>query len=111
MNALQSLRAYIEAEFPNAKIELTAPSSKGGFWSLDVHSGKTQLAIHWNEKSGFGLANVDSDSYGEGPDEVISSLALVKSRVKQLLSGSERTSPPLPVLLKRLRESRGITQG
>ena len=107
---IENLYEYLQSAHPSATVELTRPLREDGFWSLDVDMGDVHLAIQWNSRSGFGISTVSRDNFGEGPDEVSTSFESAKLRVRQLLSGSERTSPPSPVLISRLRQRMGVTQ-
>jgi transcriptional regulator with XRE-family HTH domain len=110
MNSIEQFKDYIKQKYPAAKVELTPPLRDGGIWSLDVDSDDKQLTIQWSAATGFGISSVSPENFGEGPDEVHSTLKQAKSRVSELLETHERTSPPLRVLLSRLRERRGFTQ-
>jgi DNA-binding XRE family transcriptional regulator len=107
---IEHLAKYIEATHPEARLSVTPPLYDGGTWSLDVDVGGQQLVIQWSLATGFGLTSPSTESFGERPDEAFRSLEDVQRRVNVLLAGKERTSPPLGVLLSRLRERRGSTQ-
>jgi transcriptional regulator with XRE-family HTH domain len=110
MNNIQQLHDYIRKTYPAAKTELSPPLHEGGIWSLDVDLAEKQLAIQWSPATRFGLSSVNSENFGEGPDEVLDQLELAQRRVDELLTTTERTSPGFAILISRLRERRGITQ-
>ncbi|SRR5579871_615292 len=110
MNKIQKLKAHLDLEYPEAKLELSAPAHKDGAWWLDVVLNGKHLVIEWSPSTKFGVTTPNSNSFAENADEAYSSLAEIKKRVDQLLVNDERTSPPVAVLLARLRERRGITQ-
>jgi transcriptional regulator with XRE-family HTH domain len=110
MNSIQKLKDHVLSLFPSAKTEVTAPLRDNGFWSLDVDLADIALSVHWREGSGFDVSAVRPDSYGEGADEHLESYDAAAARIEQLMSGNETISPPINVLLSRVREQRGITQ-
>jgi transcriptional regulator with XRE-family HTH domain len=75
-----------------------------------VDLSERSLAVQWNPATGFGISDVSNENFAEGPDEVLLSFEQAKQRIDTLLNTTERTSPPLAVLLSRLREQRGLTQ-
>src|SRR5580658_8591544 len=110
MNPIEDIREHIRVTYPQATCEIIPPLRQDGVWSLDVDLADRHLAIEWSAPTGFGVSNVGHENFGEGPDEVFISLKDVKVRIGELLSGTERTSPPIAVLLSRLRQQRGVTQ-
>ncbi len=110
MNAIEELRDHVREIYPAATAELTRPLRQGGMWSLDVDMADRRLAIQWSPSMGFGISSAENDKFGEGPDEVFPILERARKRVDELLTTTERTSPPFLVLLSRLREHRGLTQ-
>src|SRR5258708_4525734 len=110
MSSINALHEYIQRKYPDATTNLTAPLRPEGMWSLDVDLKDKHLAIQWSSTTGFGVSSASNDSFGEGPDEVFTSLDRVQERVDGLLTTIDRTSPPIGVLLSRLRELRGLTQ-
>lgn len=110
MNPVEALLEYLRSAHPDAVASVTPPLQSAGVWSLDLDMADKRLAIQWTPDSGFGLSSVSAESFGEGPDEVFDSLDQVKKRVNQLLTSDEQTSPPIGVLLARLRERKGLTQ-
>jgi transcriptional regulator with XRE-family HTH domain len=107
---IEHLAKYIGATHPDARLGVTPPLHEDGTWSLDIDVAGHQLVIQWNLATGFGVTSPSDESFGERPDEAFRSLEDVQRRLDKLLAGKERTSPPLGVLLSRLRERRGSTQ-
>ena len=68
------------------------------------------FTVEWNASLGFGFSSASDENFGEGVDEAHRTLDDAKRRVDQLLTSDEQTTPPLPVLLSRLRERFGVTQ-
>ncbi len=110
MISIKALDEYIRLTHPDATTDLTPPLHSEGIWSLDVDLADKHLAIQWSQVSGFGISNTSKENFAEGPDEVFASLEQAQRRVGQLLTTIERTSPPVALLLSRLRERRGLTQ-
>jgi transcriptional regulator with XRE-family HTH domain len=107
---IELLRKYIKTTHPQAAVTLTPPLNQEGVWSIDLACGDKQLAIEWSLATGFGVSSLSDQSYGERPDETFKSLEDAQRRITELLTSNERTTPPLGVLLSRLRELRGYTQ-
>ena len=110
MNPIEALRDYIRRAHTAAKLELLGPLHKEGVWSLDIDLADKKLAVEWSQETGFGISNIDTEGYGERPDETYGTLKEIKQRVNRLLTSAERTSPPFGILLSRLREHRKVTQ-
>lgn len=110
MKPIERLREYIKIAYPQAVVTLTPPLSEDGVWSIDLAHGERNLVIEWSLSTGFGVSSLNDESYGERPDEAFKSLEDVQRRIAELLIGNERTTPPIGVLLSRLREIRGYTQ-
>ena len=110
MNPITKLKTYITSTYPESARTLEEPLRKDGIWSLDVDLAGKHLIIEWSAGSGFGLSRPTDDGFGEGADEKLASLEQVQKRVDQLLKTNELPAPPMPILLGRLREERGLTQ-
>ncbi len=110
MNPITNLRTYIENGYPKAILTLDQPLRQDGIWSLDVILTGKHLIIEWGADSGFGISLATSDGFGEGADEKLATVDLAQKRVDQFLTTNELPAPPMPILLTRLREERGLTQ-
>ena len=110
MKPVEQLEKNLSFALPEAELHLTEPLNDSGIWHLDVRLGGQHLVIEWSLATGFGVSSLTDDSFGERPDEAYRSIEDTQRRITQLLRNNERTSPPLGVLLSRLRECRGQTQ-
>ena len=84
MNDIEFLERDLRARFPRAHVAIDIPSDKRGTWYVDVRGDQQSLTIQWNPNRGFGLS-AKPGGYGEGADEVYSTVAQVESRVAELL--------------------------
>ena len=110
MNAIKELQTYIANTHPEAALTLEEPFRQDGIWSLDVDLAGKHLIIEWSADNGFGISRPTNDGFGEGVDEKLATVEQVQKRVDQLLTTNEFPAPPIPILLTRLREERGLTQ-
>jgi transcriptional regulator with XRE-family HTH domain len=110
MNSIQQLQEYILRRHPDAVIDIDTPVRDTGVWSLDIDLGDKHLVVEWSSATGFGISNKSFETFGETADEHIHSLSDAQKRLEELLTTDARTTPPLPVLLSRLRERYGLTQ-
>ena len=110
MNAITKLKTYIASTHPEAALTLEEPLRQDGIWSLDVDLAGKHLIIEWSAGSGFGISRPAHEGFGEGADEKLVTVEQVQKRVDQLLTTNELPAPPMPILLTRLREERGLTQ-
>ena len=110
MNSITKLKTYIASTHPEAVLTLEEPLRQDGIWSLDVDLAGKHLIIEWSAGSGFGISCPANDAFGEGADEKLVTVQQVQKRVDQLLTTNELPAPPMPILLTRLREERGLTQ-
>jgi len=86
MNPIDLLSQHIREDWPTAHVTMARPRHPKGVWSLDVIHAVTGLVIQWGPESGFGVSRLDTESYGEGPDENFSTLDEAESRIKHLLN-------------------------
>ena len=110
MNSITKLQTYIANTHPEVDLALEEPLRRDGIWTLDVDLAGKHLIIEWSAGSGFGISLPTNDGFGEGADEKLDTLGQVQKRVDQLLTTKELPAPPMPILLTRLREERGLTQ-
>lgn len=109
MNDIQKLYAKLSGH-SRLDLSIEPPAVPAGVWTLDVRTDQKHLIVEWREAVGFGLSSAEADAFGELPDEHLNTVDEAARRIEQLIVGDERTSPPLRVLLSRLREERGLTQ-
>jgi hypothetical protein len=88
LNDIEVLERDLRAHFPHAHVAIDIPSDKRGTWYVDVRRDPQSLTIQWNPNRGFGLS-AKPGGYGEGADEVYSTIAQVESRVAELLDTPE----------------------
>jgi transcriptional regulator with XRE-family HTH domain len=110
MKPIEQLRNYVKTKHPEAAMTVTPPLIQEGVWFIEIICGNQRLIIQWSFATGFGICSLPSESYGESPDETYKSLKVVQRRITELLTSNERATPPIGVLLSRLREQRGYTQ-
>ncbi len=87
LNDIEVLDRDLRAHFPDARVAIDIPSDKRGTWYVDVRRDQQTLTIHWNPNSGFGLSSKPG-AYGEGAEEIYSTIAQVENRVAELLYGT-----------------------
>jgi hypothetical protein len=84
MNDVEIMERDLRARFPGATVRLDPPSDPTGTWFIDVRRNQHALTIQWSQDHGFGLSAA-SGAYGEGADEVYSTVTQVEDRVAELL--------------------------
>jgi hypothetical protein len=65
-------------------VTIDAPADPTGTWYLDVRGKHQTLTIQWRRDRGFGGSTVPG-GYGEGAEEIYSTIAQVGNRVAELL--------------------------
>ncbi len=97
------------AEKRGAVIRVDEPRDPKGEWWIDVKIENFQISIAYRESFGFGVF-VESDGYGERPDEIYKDPMEVCFRVL-MLEAFERLGRPSKVMwLKDLRKILGTAQ-
>jgi len=108
---IAAVEEKIRRRFPQATIEIDAPSDPEGPWFLDASLRGHVVAVRWKRGYGFGITtNPGSGGFGEGTHESFKDPDSVYKRVTALLLGPASTAPPEPVRLRELRALRGISQ-
>lgn len=110
MNAIEQIERILSETLPGAHLSLDRPKQPTGPWWLDAVLGEHSVTVEWRPKKGFGISSGPSESYGEGPDEVLEDAALAVARIILLLKTGEKTESPRDVELRRLREEKDISQ-
>jgi len=87
MNDVEIMERDLGARFPSATVRIDPPSDPTGTWFIDVRSSQHALTIQWSQDNGFGLSATPG-AYGEGADEVYSTVTQVEDRVAELLGVS-----------------------
>ena len=89
MNDIEIIENDLRPRFPGAKVTIDAPSDPSGTWYVDVRGQQQVLTIQWRRDRGFGVSTAPG-AYGEGAEELYSTIAQVETRVAELLQ-------PMPV--------------
>lgn len=110
MNPIEDLRTKLTRHFPQLSARVDAPSVPDGSWWLDLDLAGHSATAEWRPGRGFGVLSSESDSYGEGPDEIYPDVASTFKRLQALLERRERTAPPAGSVLRTLRESLYMSQ-
>jgi len=110
MNPTKEICAAIASELPGVECRIDEPADPGAPWFVDFVASKRAVVVECRADRGFGISTIDEDSYGQGPDEVYTSIALASRRVIELLRDGGRTAPSNEVLLRELRELMKMTQ-
>ncbi len=105
-----SLVEHIAQQFPDARIEVDGPIEPGGAFFLNVIWSGRHVAVEYRPSQGYGVSAGDDLGFGQGPDEVFTSVEDVERRVRQLLREGGMTEPIRGPRLRELRERRQVTQ-
>jgi len=84
MTDIEIIERDLRARFPGATVRIDRPSVAGGTWYVDIRRNQQTLTIQWRPDRGFGVS-ADAGAYGDGADEVYSTVAQVENRVAELL--------------------------
>jgi hypothetical protein len=84
MNDIEILERDLRTRFPRSTVTIDAPSDTSGIWYVDIRGDHQTLIVQWKPHQGFGLS-VARGAYGEGADEIYSTIAQVENRVAELL--------------------------
>jgi hypothetical protein len=84
LNDIEVLERDLRTHLPHASVVIDVPSDEAGIWCVDIRHDRQALTIQWSRKRSFGLS-ASQGTYGEGADEVYSTVAEVESRVAELL--------------------------
>ena len=85
MNDIEIIKRDLRNRFPGATVTIDAPSDPAGTWYVDVRGQQQQaLTIQWRRDRGFGLST-SPGGYGDGAEELYSTIAQVETRVAELL--------------------------
>lgn len=93
MNAIEQIKATIQAEFPDSKLEIDpALNEEIGTWFLDIINGEKIVCVEWRPSQGFGVSCWEKGTeaevgYGERPDQFYTDQAVATQTVRNLLSG------------------------
>jgi len=110
MNPIEDLKIRLTRQFPQLSARVDPPSDPDGSWWLDLNLAGHSATAEWRPGRGFGILSSESDTYGEGPDEIYPDVLSTFKRLKTLLGRRKRTAPPTGTVLRTLRESRDMSQ-
>jgi len=113
MSQIQTVKQKLKALFPGVSVVIDEPRNSGGPWMLDVALDDRAVNIEWRPHRGFGISSQGSHRksyYGEGPDEILSSVDETVERVFDLIKLGESTAAPSELTLAELRERLRFSQ-
>jgi hypothetical protein len=87
MNDIEIIEHDLRNRFPGATVTIDAPADPDGTWYVDVRGSHQVLTIQWRRDRGFGVS-AGSGVYGEGAEEIYSTIAQVENRVAELFYGT-----------------------
>ena len=84
MNDIEIIEHDLRNRFPGATVTIDVPSDPAGTWYVDVRGKQQALTIQWRRDLGFGVST-SPGVYGDGAEEIYSTIAQVENRVAELL--------------------------
>jgi hypothetical protein len=84
MNDIEIIERDLRTRFPDASVRIDAPADPASTWYVDVRGNQQALTIQWRRDRGFGVSTAPG-AYGEGAEELYSTIAQVEDRVAELL--------------------------
>jgi DNA-binding XRE family transcriptional regulator len=109
-NPLESIASRIRRRVPRATFRLDLADTPRGSSFLDVRLGKRVAVVEWKPAKGFGLSSPPGSGYGSGPDEIYGSARELVKRLVDVLREERNTLAVRDLPLRRLRETRRMTQ-
>jgi len=113
MSQIQTVKQKLEARLPGVSAVIDEPLKPDSPWMLDVVLDNRAVNVEWRPHRGFGISSQEShrDSYfGEGPDEILSSVDETVGRVVELIKSGTSTVVPSELTLAELRERLSLSQ-
>lgn len=110
MNPIEWLASMLSERFSDVHLTLDPSDHGNGSWWLNVELQDQVVVVEWRPGKGFGVSSDSDEGYGDGPDEIYQHVDETYNRVTSLLLRRGKTVPPRAVLLRRLRESRHVSQ-
>lgn len=110
MNDIERLREELRRRFPEIGAQIDRPDRSGGSWFLDLDLAGRKAVVEWRPERGFGVLAREGALFGDRPDEIYPELESAVGRIEELLETGTRTRPPEEAVLRKLRESRRLSQ-
>jgi DNA-binding XRE family transcriptional regulator len=110
MSEIERLLDELRKRLPAIGAEIDEPERSRGSSFLDLEYAGRKAVVEWRPGRGFGVLAREEVLFGEGPDEIYPDLESAVDRVEQLLRLGVRTRPPEGAVLRKLRESRRLSQ-
>ena len=113
MSQIQTVKQKLEALLPGLSAVVDEPRNPNGPWMLDLALNDRTVNIEWRPHRGFGISSQDPDRksyYGEGPDEILSTVDETVQRVFELIKSGKSTAAPSELTLTELRERLRLSQ-
>jgi DNA-binding XRE family transcriptional regulator len=111
MNQLALVKAKTESSVPGIEGVIARSLVAEGPSTLDFFNKEGHvLNVIWWPRRGFGLSSPSTHGYGEGVDEMYSTVDETIERVVHLLKTGAETSPPGAITLAQLRERLLLSQ-
>lgn len=113
MSQIQTVKQKLETLLPRLSAAIDEPRNSDGPWMLDVVLDDRVVNIEWRPHRGFGISSHDphrKSHYGEGPDEILSTVNETVKRVFELVVSGTRTAAPSELTLAELRERLRLSQ-
>lgn len=108
-----ALRDRLRRRCPEVEVGWDPPPCASDAWGIEVRLASLYLVVTWSPRDPerFGVSQLRSSSgTAGGTDEWIVGADAACDRLVEFLTTTERPAPPLPVLLRRLREERSLTR-
>jgi len=110
MNDIERLYEELRRRIPAIGAQVDRPERSGGSWFLDLDLAGRKAVVEWRPERGFGVLAREGALFGDRPDEVYTELDSAISRIEELLETGTRPQPPDQAVLRKLRESRRLSQ-
>lgn len=91
MEYIDLVVSTIEERVPGLIVKVDLSDNPQGPHWIDVTNGASGAAIEWRKDKGFGISSLPSEGFGDGPDEIYSSIDELVNRVEELMNKGERT--------------------
>ena len=81
MQDIDALKVAALGIAPHITFDLDAPDRPGGAWFLTVRVNERAIYVEWRPTRGFGISAHGHPVYGEGHDEIFSTIEAAKVRL------------------------------